>query len=473
LNTVKVKIKKIELFERMVKLRMPFRFGVVTLTEAPQAFVKVTVENEDGRVEHGASAELMVPKWFDKSPDLSNEDNFNQLRLSLKRAKEAYLETGKSAETAFNIYANNYKNLVQTDKLNPLAASFGPAVIDKAILDALCRIKEVSFEQAIQENISGISLEVLAPDLKGFDTHSFLASLSQKTSIYARHTVGLLDPLIAADQESGTQVNDGLPETLEQVIDVYGHRYFKIKVGGNLKEDIARLLKISDVLDNSGIDYLVTLDGNEQYNDVNAALELWQALSTHKHLQAFTDRIILVEQPIHRSKALSMPIAKLAKHIPVIIDESDSTVDSFLQAKELGYTGVSSKTCKGLYKSIINAARCSMWNKELGEEKYFQSAEDLTCQAGLAVQQDLALISLLGITHVERNGHHYVNGLAGAEEQEQMDFLNTHNDLYQTTNGRTCIKIVDGKFSVASLQCIGFATSAFPDWSTLDDMQSN
>jgi hypothetical protein len=168
-----------------------------------------------------------------------------------------------------------------------------------------------------------------------------------------------------------------------------------------------------------------------------------------------------------------MPIAKLAKHIPVIIDESDSTVDSFLQAKELGYTGVSSKTCKGLYKSIINAARCSMWNKELGEEKYFQSAEDLTCQAGLAVQQDLALISLLGITHVERNGHHYVNGLAGAEEQEQMDFLNNHNDLYQTTNGRTCIKIVDGKFSVASLQCIGFATSAFPDWSTLDDMQSN
>ena len=41
------------------------------------------------------------------------------------------------------------------------------------------------------------------------------------------------------------------------------------------------------------------------------------------------------------------------------------------------------------------------------------TGEDLTIQAGLALQQDLALVSLLGLTHVERNGHHYVNGMAG------------------------------------------------------------
>ena len=40
------------------------------------------------------------------------------------------------------------------------------------------------------------------------------------------------------------------------------------------------------------------------------------------------------------------------------------------------------------------------------------SAEDLTIQAGLALQQDLALVSLLGLGHVERNGHHYVDGMA-------------------------------------------------------------
>jgi hypothetical protein len=35
------RILEIKLFERDVVLRLPFRFGVVTLTACPQAFVKV------------------------------------------------------------------------------------------------------------------------------------------------------------------------------------------------------------------------------------------------------------------------------------------------------------------------------------------------------------------------------------------------------------------------------------------------
>ena len=44
------------------------------------------------------------------------------------------------------------------------------------------------------------------------------------------------------------------------------------------------------------------------------------------------------------------------------------------------------------------------------------SAEDLTTQSGIALQQDLALATLIGATHVERNGHHYVDGMAGAPQ---------------------------------------------------------
>ena len=102
----------------------------------------------------------------------------------------------------------------------------------------------------------------------------------------------------------------------------------------------------------------------------------------------------------------------LSSQKPVILDESDDSLDAFVQGKERGYLGVSSKTCKGLYKSILNRARCAKWNAEAGTERYIMSAEDLTIQAGLALQQDLALVSLLGITHIERNGHHYVNGMA-------------------------------------------------------------
>ncbi len=56
----------------------------------------------------------------------------------------------------------------------------------------------------------------------------------------------------------------------------------------------------------------------------------------------------------------------------------------------------------------------------------FMSAEDLTTQGGVAVQQDLLLATLVGATHVERNGHHYVDGMAGAPQSEQAAFLSQH-----------------------------------------------
>src|SRR5688500_6951692 len=84
-------IESIEIRERDVRLRMPFRFGVVTLTEAPQAFARVRVRLPDGPRAEGGAAELLAPKWFDKNTALSNEDNFDQLRESLGIARGLYL----------------------------------------------------------------------------------------------------------------------------------------------------------------------------------------------------------------------------------------------------------------------------------------------------------------------------------------------------------------------------------------------
>jgi hypothetical protein len=62
----------IELYERPVALRIPFRFGAATVTHAPQAFVRTRIRLADGvsagGEAQGAAAELMIPKWFDKSP---------------------------------------------------------------------------------------------------------------------------------------------------------------------------------------------------------------------------------------------------------------------------------------------------------------------------------------------------------------------------------------------------------------------
>src|SRR5258708_29763912 len=100
-------VGEIDIFERDVKLRLPFRFGVVTLEEAPQAFVRARIGPENGAEAEGAAAELLVPKWFDKNPALSNEENLSQLRASLALARDSYL--GAGASTAFghsiDIYA--------------------------------------------------------------------------------------------------------------------------------------------------------------------------------------------------------------------------------------------------------------------------------------------------------------------------------------------------------------------------------
>ena len=63
------------------------------------------------------------------------------------------------------------------------------------------------------------------------------------------------------------------------------------------------------------------------------------------------------------------------------------------------------------------------------------SAEDLTTLPGVSVQQDLALVSLLGMTHVERNAHHFVDGMSFASEAEQKAFVSAHRDLYERKDG--------------------------------------
>ncbi len=414
-------VREIELYERPVVLRLPFRFGVVTLTQCPQAFARARIELEGGKSQWGAAAEMMAPKWFDKNLQLSNEDNFEQLRDVLLMARQAYLSDASSA-TAFGHFARHHDSHLQAASAkgyNPLLASYGPALIDRAILDALCRQRGVSFYTAMQGNLPGIGGQ--QREFAGFDFERFLPALQPSGTIEARHTVGMLDAITAADLHE--RVGDGLPETLEEVIQAYGHRYFKLKVGGQTAADLARLEAIAAVLDRSTQPYFVSLDGNEQYSDAHGLAELVEGIRARPALARLWNSTLFIEQPIARKLALDTDLRAADVGKPVIIDESDGELDTFALARERGYLGVSSKTCKGLYKSILNAARCARWNAQEGATRYFMSAEDLTTQAGLSVQQDLALVNLLGIRHVERNGHHYVNGMAALPAAEQQAFL--------------------------------------------------
>ena len=469
-DALRLRVREVQLLERDVRLRMPFRFGVVTLTEATEAYVRARVELEDGGGGWGAAAEMLAPKWFDKDPSLSNAQNVEQLRLSLRLARALYTE-GRRARSPFGLFADSY-HFQQAEcgrrGLNPLVAGYGPALLDRAVLDAVCRARGMSFFDAVRSNVPGIDPAHFLPEFSGFDIGAFLGGLRPAPEIHARHTVGLVDPIAAGDTRE--RVADGLPETLEDVVAAYGHTYFKLKVGGDVAADVARLAAIAGVLDKNATPYVVTLDGNEQYESVGDVLELWQAMTRTPALRRLVASVLFIEQPIARKTALLHDIAPLGAHRPVIIDESDADLDAFVEARAVGYRGVSSKTCKGFYKSLINAARCARWNVEAGQPTYFMSAEDLTTQAGIALQQDLALVTLLGLTHVERNGHHYVAGMAGRTRAEQRAFVAAHSDLYADVDGAVRVRIRDGGLAIGSLACPGFAVAAEPDWTSMRGM---
>lgn len=453
----------VDLFESPYTLRLPFRFGVITVTEGVQALVRARIRLANGREACGYAAEALGAKWFDKNPALSDEDNRHQLRRALELTRAAYLAAPPL--TAFGLHARAHADLLQVgadEALPPLVVSYGPALIDRAVLDALCRLLGISFFDAMRANLPGLDA-ALTPDLAGFDLDAMLAGLHPQPRIAVRHTVGLLDAITAADLTPATHVHDGLPQTLEEVIARHGNRYFKVKVAGHLHQDLERLAQIAAVLDATGTAYHVTLDGNEQYQNVTGITALWEAARARPALARFTARTLLIEQPIHRGQALAAPVQALARHLPVIIDESDGDIDVFPRARALGYTGVTTKACKGFYKSLLNLARCRLWNAREGRERYFMSAEDLTTQPGTAVQQDLALVALMGLTHIERNAHHFIDGFNGRPRAEALTFLRAHPDLYrEDSGGHVRLHIERGALALGSLDAPGFGSAVAP-----------
>ncbi len=445
----RVHVREVQLFERAVTLRLPFRFGAATVTQASQAFVRVEVD-VDGRRAVGATAELMVPKWFDKSPALTHEQNAEQLRLALRVARDRALDAGPQASAhALSLQASEESlRIAMAAGLPRLAAQFGPAQVDKAVADAVLRAMGLGWCEGLRAGVLG------DPWSRALPRHT-------PDAVILRHTVGLADRLTAAD--AGTDPADGLPATLQDAIAAGGLTHFKLKLSGGAVRDLPRLRAIAAVLDAHAGDYRVTLDGNESFPDIATLADTWRALHAEPSLQVLLARTLLLEQPLPRSLTLSQPIHAAGIDVPVIIDESDDHDTAFDEALALGYRGVSSKACKGIYRSLRNAALIAA----RPGAALLLSGEDLTCQAGLAVQQDSLLAASLGVTHIERNGHHYVRGFGTANAAESSAFLQAHPGLYRATPQGPCLDVREGRLDLRSLHAPGFASTAHPAWDTL------
>jgi hypothetical protein len=150
----------------------------------------------------------------------------------------------------------------------------------------------------------------------------------------------------------------------------------------------------------------------------------------------------------------------------MIIDESDGSLEDLPRALELGYRGTSHKNCKGIVKSLSNAA--------LLREQPFPtvlSGEDLASVGPVAMLKDVAVAAALGITHVERNGHHYFKGLSMYAKDVQEKVLAEHGDLYRRhADGFATLRVQQGQLWIASVNDAPFGHGEVIDPSLMEPL---
>lgn len=441
---------------RNLEARMPFRYGIATMTALPHVFVSVDCE-VDGTRERGVAADHLAPKWFTKDPETSFRDDIADM-LEVIRGACALAESAPAATSVFELWRRLYAE--QGERMRgahpPLLWNFGVSLVERAVIDAFCRAKGLPFHDALGSNALGIQLGEIHRELGSAEPSDLLAERPLRSTI-VRHTVGLSDPLTDAEIPPDERVDDGLPQSLEACIREYGLTHFKLKIAGEGQRDLQRLRGIAKVLDaQAAAEYRVTLDGNEQFRTVEAFQAAWQRIRAESELTSLLERLLFVEQPLHRAVALTDDTARAltawADRPPMIIDEADARVEDLPRAIECGYSGTSHKNCKGVLKGIANACLIEHRRRTHGEGAWLLSGEDLSNVGPIALPQDLTVMASIGVEHVERNGHHYFAGLSMYDETLQSAVERAHPDLYRRhESGFVTLRVEDGRAEIGSV----------------------
>lgn len=460
-----IKVHRIRFYSHPVSTRFPFRYGIAAMTNLPHLFLRAEV-SVGGRVAEGVSSDGLAPKWFEKNPATRfEEDDLPRMNRVIANAARIACELPDSPDF-FRFWRQLYDAQISWAKaegFGGLIANLGTSLVERAVLDAMARATGRTIFALLRDNVCGIDLGAIRGELSGMNPADTLA-FAPLESVALRHTVGLGDPLDASDAME--RPADDLPFTLEENIRAYGLTYFKIKICGKTEIDLARLRRIAAII---GRDAKFTLDGNEQFHDIASFRAAWQTFLGDATVAAFLrSGLIFVEQPLHRDHALDESVhSELASwpDAPVmIIDEADADFPSLPRALELDYRGTSHKNCKGIVKGIANAA---LLKKRGG----ILSGEDLANIGPCALLQDLAMMSVLGIGHVERNGHHYFKGLSPFPQPVNDAMLRDHADLYRRHRaGFAALAPRDGMISLGSVNAAPFGLKSLPDFQWLEEV---
>lgn len=454
-----------------MQTRLPFRYGIATLTTLPHLVVGVDLILH-GSLTRGQSADGLPPKWFTKNPDTPMELDLAEMIAAIQNASRI----GRVAAEHDVSFAHWWRALYDEQaswsavrEVPPLLANFGVSLIERAVLDALARSADLPLWKLLSTGQINIDLDAVRPDLPTAPINQVVAS-PPSDQLRIRHTVGLSDPLTDAEIPPEERLSDGLPQSLESAIRHYGLSSFKVKLSGDFDRDrdrLASIASITETLVSSAPSF--TVDGNEHFTDAAGFRDYWNRLEAEPACRTVLDHARFIEQPLHRDHALRDHVRTVfeewSDHPPIIIDESDGALADLPRALDLGYSGTSHKNCKGIVKGLANAALLRP------RPNTILSGEDLANVGPLALLQDCAAMALLGIGDIERNGHHYFKGLSMHSEPLQSEVLAHHSDSYRLhEKGFPSLNIQDGKIGIASANQAPFGCSPLIDPATLEPL---
>jgi len=395
--------------------RAPYKFGGRVVDRVTLLNVHCRVTTRNGKTARGFGSMTMGNMWAFPSKTMTYDqtlDAMKELADRIARLTGECKEVGHPLDLnhvlepeyvkAANVVAIAGKLAEPVPKLATLVVS---SAFDAAMHDAFGKVHGRNVYATYGPDLlPGDLSRYLGSDFRGERLDRALLPRAQPR-IPLFHSVGGLDPLERKDVEK--PLGDGLPETLPEWIAYSGLVRIKIKLSGeDLAWDADRVLAIDRIAAAAqaarGVrEWSYCLDFNERCPDVAYVLECLRRVRAGS--PAGFERILYVEQPTARDlKANRANVMHEASKLrPVVIDESLTDLESLLLAREMGYTGVALKACKGQSQAMLMAAAAKKY-------KMFVCVQDLTCPGASLIHSVGISAHVPAVAGIEANARQYV-----------------------------------------------------------------
>lgn len=409
-----VRILDVSLSTEGFLYRTPIKFGGVALDRVTLLHASLTVEGSSGRTAQGHGSMPLGNVWAFPTTRLTYEQTLEAMQGVATKAADVYRQSelkGHPIEISWQLepsilqQARDVAIQQQLPVPIPLLASLvASSPIDAALHDAYGKLHGLNCYSTYSEDFFDPDLaRFLGPDFSGVRLDHALTR-QPVASLPLYHLVGALDPLWP--QEVLHPVGDGLPESLLDWIRADGLTHLKIKLNGDdLAWDVARVSGVNQIADQAANErgsagWQFSLDFNERCQSVDYLLEFLERLRLASPTAC--DRIAYIEQPTARDLAANrhQVVRAASAVLPVVIDESLVDLESLLLARELGYTGVALKACKGQSQTLVLAAAARYLGMTL-------CVQDLTCPGASLIHSAGLAAHVRGVTAIEANSRQY------------------------------------------------------------------